>query len=553
MTAGSGTGESVDMPGRGALRGSGRADISDPFRADPFEAGPLRAGPFWFALACLATLPLFWFGLAGLAGEWARPEFSHGPVIPILSFFMFLREARDAPPADAPVTDRWPGVALIAAALLLALAGNLVQIDDLVFYALIIWTFGLILTGFGLRRGWIFWPSVLHLVFMLPLPQFLYWKVNTALQLVSSEVGVAILQVAGVPVFLDGNIIDLGVWKLQVAEACSGLRYLFPIMSFTYVFAVLYRGPLWHKLALLLAAVPLAVLMNSVRIGIIGILVDRYGIEQAEGFLHVFEGWVIFLSCIAILFAMAIGLQRLSGDRRPLGEALDLDFSGAGRQLVRITRLPASRALVAAACLTAALSAAWTFAPAREVSLPERDPFALFPMEIGGWQGSRGLLEPNVEETLGADDYLMSYFRDPGEAEGVDFFLSYYASQTEGNAIHSPEVCLPGAGWEVYSIAPTRVELPGTALGGLTLNRAIIQKGTEQQLVYYWFEGRGRQLTSAFEAKFRTVADGMTMGRSDGGLVRLITPIGAGGPEAADARLRRFLSASIDRLPRFIP
>ena len=138
------------------------------------------------------------------------------------------------------------------------------------------------------------------------------------------------------PVFLDGNVIDLGVYKLQVAEACSGLRYLFPIMSFTYVFAVLYRGPVWHKLVLLLSAVPLAVLMNSVRIGVIGILVDRYGIAQAEGFLHVFEGWVIFLSCIAILFGMAKAMQRLSGDRRPLGEALDLDFSGLGAQIARV-------------------------------------------------------------------------------------------------------------------------------------------------------------------------------------------------------------------------
>ena len=76
----------------------------------------------------------------------------------------------------------------------------------------------------------------------------------------------------GVPVFLDGNIIDLGVYKLQVAEACSGLRYLFPIMSFSYVFAVLYRGSVWHKIVLLLAAVPIAVVMNSIRIGVIGLL-----------------------------------------------------------------------------------------------------------------------------------------------------------------------------------------------------------------------------------------------------------------------------------------
>jgi exosortase D (VPLPA-CTERM-specific) len=511
------------------------------------------AGFFWFVLACAATLPLFHFGLAGLAGEWARPEFSHGPVIPVLSFYMFLRETKAVPPPPGPVSDRWPGVLVIGAALLVALAGNVVQIDDLVFYALIVWTFGLILTGFGLRRGLVFWPSVLHLVFMLPLPQFLYWKVNTTLQFVSSGAGVWLLQGAGVPVFLEGNIIDLGVYKLQVAEACSGLRYLFPIMSFTYVFAVLYRGPVWHKLVLLLSAVPLAVGMNSVRIGAIGLLVDRHGIAQAEGFLHVFEGWVIFLSCIGVLFLMAVALQRLSGDRRPLGEALDLDFAGTGGQLARITRLPASRALVTAACLTAALSAAWALAPARQAASPERDPFGLFPMQVADWHGTSRPLAPNVEETLGADDYLSAYYRSPDEAEGVDLFLSWYASQTQGEAIHSPEVCLPGAGWEVFSIDPVRVELPGTRLGGLTLNRAIIQQGTAQQLVYYWFEGRGRQLTSAFAAKFRTVADGVSLGRTDGGLVRLITPIGQGGAAAADARLQRFLAASIDRLPGFIP
>lgn len=84
----------------------------------------------------------------------------------------------------------------------------------------------MVLTLFGFRRGITFWPSVLHLVFMLPLPQFLYWRFNTE-QFVSSEIGVWLVGAMGVPVYLDGNIIDLGVYKLQVAEACSGLRYLF--------------------------------------------------------------------------------------------------------------------------------------------------------------------------------------------------------------------------------------------------------------------------------------------------------------------------------------
>ena len=531
-----------------------QAAAAAPGAAPAVTAALNPRGVAWLALAVLSTLPLFWFGFAGLATEWTRPEFSHGPVIPVLSFYMFLREMKFVPPPAAPVTDRWPGAALMIAALLVALAGNVARIDHLVFYALILWIGGLVLTGFGLRRGWFFWPSVLHLVFMLPLPYFLYFKINTGLQFVSSEVGVMFVRAMGVPVFLEGNVIDLGVYKLQVAEACSGLRYLFPIMSFSYVFAVLYRGPVWHKLVLLLSAVPIAVLMNSFRIGVIGVLVDRYGIGQAEGFLHFFEGWIIFLSCIAILFGMAVTMRLLSGDRTPLGDAIDVDFTGLGAQIRRVTTVVPSRALKVAALATLALSAAWSLTPARETVRMERDPYSLYPMSFDGWSGSASAFDPEVERVLAADDYLSGYFRHPDEAAGVDLFLSYYYSQIGGASIHAPEICLPGGGWEIFSLGPVTVDLPGTEMGAVTLNRAVIQKGLEKQLVYYWFEGRGRQMSKDYLIRLHTVADSMTLNRTDGGLVRVITPILADEPEAAaDARAQRFLAATVDRLHRFIP
>ncbi len=323
-----------------------------------------RTGLFWFVVCVLAPIPVFAFGMNALVAAWSTPEYSHGPLIPLLSGYMFMREMAMVPPARHEVRDRWKGVAVVAFALALAVLGNLVRIPDIVFYSMIIWVGGLILICFGFRRGMFFWPSVLHLVFMLPLPNFIYWQVTVTLQFISSEIGVWLVRMAGIPVFLDGNIIDLGVYKLQVAEACSGLRYLFPIMSFSYIFCVLYRGPWIHKAILLLAAVPLAVLMNSVRIGIIGILVDNYGIEQAEGFLHFFEGWVIFGACIALLFLLAKILQWINRDRRPLSEALDLDLVSLGPQFARAKDIVPSRALVTAAAVAAAVSIAWLAAPA---------------------------------------------------------------------------------------------------------------------------------------------------------------------------------------------
>jgi exosortase D (VPLPA-CTERM-specific) len=183
--------------------------------------------------------------------------------------------------------------------------GKLAGISDIVAYATILWVGGILLISFGWDVGKHFWPPVLHLVYMLPLPDTIYYKMTGSLQLISSELGVYLPapgQCAGVP---EGNIIDLGVLQLHVAEACSGLRYLFPILSFSYIFAVLYRGPMWHKAVLLLAAVPITILMNSVRIAIAGVIANTYGVEWLEGFTHFFEGWVIFIACILLLFLLA--------------------------------------------------------------------------------------------------------------------------------------------------------------------------------------------------------------------------------------------------------
>lgn len=508
-----------------------------------------------FLLLVAGSLPVFWTGMQSLAAAWSTPEYSHGPLIPLISLYLFLRELRQAPPMPERVTGRWTGIAVIAVALAVAVLGNVARIPDIVTYAMIIWTGGVVLTLFGWDRGRRHQLPVLHLIFMLPLPQIVYWKLSVILQGISSQIGVWFVSMAGVPVFLDGNVIDLGVYKLQVAEACSGLRYLFPILSFTYLFAILYRGPFWHKAALMLSAVPLTVLMNSFRIGVIGVLVNSYGIEQAEGFLHFFEGWVIFLLCIGILFVMAMGLQRLTRNPLPLSDAIDLDTRGLGPILARVTTIQPSAALVAATAVTLAVSLSWASLGGRgSVAEIERDPFTLFPRQIGEWSGSAAALEPEVERVLAATDYANITYVAPGQGDYVNFFSAFYSNQTNGTGIHSPEVCLPVGGWEIFSLEPYRISLPDTPYGTFEINRAVIQKGMSKQLVYYWFEQRGKRMTNDYAAKFSVLIDSIALGRTDGALVRFVTPIRPQESEAdADARLQKLMGDALQRLPRFIP
>jgi len=518
----------------------------------------LWPGALWLALAVAAAAPVFHEGITALVTAWQQPEYSHGPLIPVISGYLFLRHLKAVPPHHGPVTDRWPGVLVMLVAMLFGVAGSLAGFADIVAYALILWIGGVILTSFGWRRGIGFWPAVLHLVFMLPLPGVLYYKVSLTLQLISSTLGVELVRAAGVPVFLDGNIIDLGVYQLQVAEACSGLRYIFPIMSFTYIFAVLYQGPYWIKGTLLLAALPLAVLMNSVRIGFIGVMVDNYGIGAAEGFMHLFEGWVIFLLCIGAMILLAMALKALIGDRRSLVDALDLDMSGIAPQMRRVGDIRGSASLLGGSAVLGLVGGLMIAAPAlglqREAEPIERTPFAAFPGTLGEWRATgRGTLSDRVARTLGADDYILTDFVHPDATAPVNFWIAWYRDQRDGG-VHSPEICIPGGGWEIDALEAVPVMIP-SAEGRLPvlLNRVVIRKGMSRQLAYYWFDQRGRHIASDISAKGWLLWDALTTGRSDGALIRLITPIlDTETEETAEARLKGLLEQAMPVLPTYI-
>lgn len=492
--------------------------------------------------------------LDALFVAWQLPEYSHGPLIPVLSALLFLRHLKTEDVHLEPVTDYGPGLALLLLSLAMVTIGKLSRIDDIVAYALILWVGALLLLSFGWRQGRKFWAPVLHLVYMLPLPGLLYFKLSTFLQGVSSELGVWFLKLLDIPVFLEGNIIDLGVYKLHVAEACSGLRYLFPILSFSYIFAVLYRGPWWHKAILLISAAPITVVMNSVRIAIAGIITDKLGLEHLEGFSHFFEGWVIFGTCVVLLFFLAWLLLFLHPQRLSLTTALDLDTSGIAKQMARIKFAQPSMGMVIATGLMVVVSVAWYFSPQVEKVAVDRSPFVLYPTRLGDWVSSPPvLLDAAVEESLGADDYHSVVFRNPDERTYVDFFAAWYDDQSDGGT-HSPEVCLPGAGWEIAKLERIDISERLPVEADYNINRAIIQKGEARMLVYYWFEMHGRHVAWDFAAKFFLLVDGVRLGRTDGALVRLFTPIGPAETEfEAEERLQSMFLETVAVLPEFIP
>src|SRR5262249_11465682 len=141
-----------------------------------------------------------------------------------------------------------------------------------------------------------------------------------------SRIGVAIVRLFGISVFLEGNVIDLGIYKLEVAEACNGLRYLFPLMTLGFLFAYFFKAGWWKRVFLFLSSIPIAILMNSLRIGVIGVMVDRWGTKMAEGFLHDFQGWSVFMVSVGVMILEMIALSRVGGARQPWRQLFGVEF-----------------------------------------------------------------------------------------------------------------------------------------------------------------------------------------------------------------------------------
>jgi exosortase D (VPLPA-CTERM-specific) len=479
-----------------------------------------------------------------------RPEYSYGTILPFVAAFL-LWQRRDVV-ERLPFTGSWVGLAIALFGAALGALGKMSSVYTLEHYSVIIALYGLVLSLTGWRVFKLLWVPILILVLMVPLPEFLYKNFSAALQLLSSQIGVWVMRLLGISVYLEGNVIDLGVYKLQVAEACDGLRYLFPLMVIGFLLAYFFRAALWKRIVLFLSGIPVAILMNSLRVSTIGVMVEHWGIGMAEGFLHEFQGWVVFMISALIMLAELMVLSWIGPERRPWRQSFRLEFPApTPKEPAATTRkVPASLyATVASLVAVGVLSFA---VPERAEVVPARSSFDTYGNVIGPWTGHRQALEQVYLDQLMLDDYYIGDFV-RGNSQPLNFYVAWYDSQRAGRSTHSPRSCLPGGGWEIQTLE-TRT-LPVQMSGKpLQVNRALIRLGTQQMLVYYWFQQRGRLITDEYAAKWYLFWDELTRSRTDGALVRLVVPVPAGtAVDEADAQLVEFAGAIAPTLPRYIP
>lgn len=481
-----------------------------------------------------------------LWGAWQTEEYSHGILIPFVALLLGWHRLAEVRPELRP---SWWGVALLAAAGVLQLAAKLSAFETLAEYGLILGITGLCFGFLGCKAVRAIAPALVYLLFAVPLPHIVQADLSEDMQLISSSFGVGLLELIGVPVFQQGNIIDLGSFRLQVIEACNGLRYLFPLMSFGYVIAFLLQDRWWKRVVIFISTIPIAIFFNALRIAFVGVTVDLWGVQMAEGFLHSFEGWSVFMLCLTVLMGEVWALRTIGARGRFRYDYLGLTrgdiFGGASG-----SEKPAVAALLLAAILGFVFGS--DAINLRDEMTPPHPAFAAFPLSLGTWRGHAASLEPDVLQALQLSDYWMADYRTSDKSAAVNLYIAYYASQRAGAQTHSPSNCIPGGGWQIEtSDVVTMTPAPGAKL---KLTRLLIRRGEAAEVVYYWFDERGRDLTDTGAAKWYLLWDSIFMHRTDGALIRLVTPLATSESETAgEARLDDFLGTVWGQIGVFVP
>jgi EpsI family protein len=190
----------------------------------------------------------------------------------------------------------------------------------------------------------------------------------------------------------------------------------------------------------------------------------------------------------------------------------------------------------------------------REDIIPARKAFLNFPLHMGKWQGHNDYLSQYYLDGLRLTDYAMINFVQSESGSTINFYSAYYQSQRKGVSVHSPKACIPGDGWQITQFGQRDIQDIKLDGNMFQTNRAVIQKGDSRQLVYYWFQQRGRSLTNEYLLKWYLFYDAIAMNRTDGSLIRLVTSVGQGeNMELADLRLQSFMKDLVTELPAYIP
>jgi exosortase D (VPLPA-CTERM-specific) len=539
---------------------------------------PFKFQTLWKPLLVAAALAFVYATVLVKLGRdwWTDENYSHGLLVPFvigyvvwLEFDELKRSAKNSPV--------WFGVTVILGALFLLLVGTLGAELFTQRISFVLMLVGIVIYFFGAKILYKLVVPFALLIFSIPIPTIIFNKIAFPLQIWASQIAVWGIRIFEVPSVRKGNIIELlpkgatQMVALEVVEACSGIRSLMTLVTLALILAYFTQGKskkdghewlgfikdfdFWRAVILMLSAIPIAILTNAARVTATGILTYYYGKHVAEGAWHDFSGWLVFLAALILLMLVNLGLKKIHHRVTKSTEEISRN-SKVEDQISEPALSTQHRALgtyqtisLIIALFFGGIFINW-FEQRAELQIGRR-PLREIPVELGAWRqmGTDTRFSEGTESVLRTTDYVMRDYLLPN-GRGANLYVGYYASQRTGATYHSPQNCLPGSGWEMKN--PELVEIKTPSGLEFAANRYIVQNGDHRQILIYWYQGRGRATASEYRDKVYTVVDSIFRQRSDGAMVRIMTPVGDDEKEVLEAAVD--LSAHIaDKLAPFVP
>ena len=530
--------------------------------------------------AILAAALVFLYAnvLAKLGFDWWTDEnYSHGLLVPFVIGFIVWSEFDELKKAAGKSSVLF-GFALILLALLMLLGGTLGAELFTRRISLVVMLAGITVYFFGAHILKSLVVPFLLLLLAIPIPQIIFNKIAFPLQIWASQAAVWGIRLFAVPTIRKGNVIEIlprgatQIIALEVVEACSGIRSLMTLVTIALVlayftraknkkiengnFAFLKNFDFWRALVLMLSAIPIAIFTNAARVTAIGVFTYYYGRQATESVWHTASGWLVYLVALALLFALNLIIRKLPIANYELQETESPQSAVRSPQTEYQNQTANRQSPIAnpfyrllAVLLIGGVFINW-FEQRGEAEVA-RKPLAEIPALLGEWKqkGDAIRFDASTESVLRTTDYTMrEYVFSDGRIANV--YVGYYASQRAGATYHSPQNCLPGAGWTMENPAPVEIK---TASGkSFTANKFIIENGIYKEVLIYWYQGRGRVERSEYADKINTIFDSVTRRRSDSAMVRVMTSIGSSEPDATNAAID-LAAQTADRLDAFVP
>lgn len=254
----------------------------------------------WLTALALLTVWLYSNVLVGLAEEWwTNPDYGHGLVVPLFVGYVIWRDWNRI--RSTPLSPSNLGLPLLAAALLMFLTGVIGLEQFLSRSSLVVLLAGMVLFLGGRRMLRVLAFPLGYLLLMVPLPALIFNQITFPLQLVASRLAALGLHLAAIPVLRQGTLLSVPGYNMEVAQACSGIRSLLSLLAVVVAFLYFGERRTWIRVAMIALVAPVAVAGNSLRVFCAGWLGFVGGRRLADGFLHLFSGWVIFVSATILL------------------------------------------------------------------------------------------------------------------------------------------------------------------------------------------------------------------------------------------------------------